>query len=44
MDKKVIVATGTQSFEINTSTLPKANYMVLIKNESEIKAFKFIKE
>ncbi len=44
LDKKVAVANGTQSFELNTSSLPKANYMVVIKNENEVKTLKFVKE
>lgn len=43
LDRKVIVTPGTQSFELNTSNLPKANYMVVVKSETEVKTLKFTK-
>lgn len=44
LSKKVTVTTGTQNIALNTTNLPKANYVVVIKNESEFKTLKFTKE
>lgn len=42
--KKITINTGTQNVELNTSNLPSANYVVVVKNEVEFKTLKFIKE
>ena len=44
LEKKVIVTTGTQSFELNTTSLSKGNYVIVIKGEGEVKTMKFIKD
>lgn len=42
-DKKVITNIGTQNFELNTSNLPKGNYVVVVKDETSLQNIKLIK-
>ena len=44
MQQKVSVNTGNKTVEFNINALPKGNYVMIVKNETESKTLKFIKE
>jgi hypothetical protein len=44
LQQKVLVNNGNKSAEFNIKSLPKGNYVVVVKNEVETKTIKFVKE
>ncbi len=43
-ENQVTTALGTQTYKINISNLAKGNYVLMVKNEMDIKVTKFIKD
>jgi hypothetical protein len=44
LQQKALANAGNTSLEFNINSLPKGNYVVVVKNEIESKTIKFVKE